>query len=298
MNTVYRIMFLFFLLSLLQEKGTCQQAEDSTKLYQLKAMDGNEYLGILQVEDSSGVSIKTAKLGLLFFPRSEIKSLVKIEPKRLINGKVWFENPQSSRYLWAPNGYGLHKGEGYYQNIWVLYNQFSYGITDNFSIGAGVLPLFFFSSDVTPIWIIPKFSIPVVRDKFNVGVGILAARLVGQNTGLGIVYGTGTLGNRDRNISLGMGYGYIDGSLAKLPMWNLSFMYRVGMKGYLVSENYLFTGNNYSLALLSFGGRVFIKVVGLDFGLVLPRSGNIKTFIAIPWFGFTVPFGKKSPTSH
>jgi hypothetical protein len=47
------------------------------------------------------------------------------------------------------------------------------------------------------------------------------------------------------------------------------------------------------LLLFSFGGRRIIKNTGLDFGLIIPSKtgGNL---VAVPWLGFTVPFGKKA----
>jgi hypothetical protein len=193
---------------------------------------------------------------------------------------------------------GLRKGEGYFQNVWVLWNQASIGVTDYFSIGAGLVPVFLFGSSMTPVWIVPKFSIPVVKDQFNLGVGAIAGRMMGEGGNFGILYGTGTLGNRNKNISFGMGYGFVDGELAKKPMMNLSFMYRTGVKGYFVSENYYFHGSIRDLVLLSFGGRVITKTVGLDFGLIIPIQNNLNTAIAIPWLGITVPFGRKVTQYH
>jgi len=58
---------------------------------------------------------------------------------------------------------GLHKGEGYYQNIWVFWNQASFGVTENFSLGFGIIPLFLFGGEAgqySPIWVVPKLSYP------------------------------------------------------------------------------------------------------------------------------------------
>jgi hypothetical protein len=63
----------------------------------------------------------------------------------------------------------------------VLFNQGGYGVTNYFSIGAGILPVFLFGGGATPVWITPKFSIPVVIDKFNVGAGALAGTVLGES---------------------------------------------------------------------------------------------------------------------
>jgi len=43
------------------------------------------------------------------------------------------------------------------------------------------------------------------------------------------------------------------------------------------------------------GGRRIIKHMGLDFGAVIPLGGDIGSFVAVPWLGLTIPFGKKDP---
>lgn len=175
----------------------------------------------------------------------------------------------------------------------MLWNQASVGVTDYFSIGAGLIPLFFFGGTATPVWIVPKFSIPVVKDKFNIGAGVLAGTLLGEsNTGFGIVYGLGTVGNRNNNLTLGFGYGYAGGQWASRPLFTLSGMVRVGPRGYLMSENYFIGLGSTNLALLSLGARTIIKKAGIDYGLFFPASSDIGAFIAIPWLGFTLPFGK------
>jgi hypothetical protein len=268
-----------------------QSQTDSTSLMRVLMNDGNEFIGHLVSQDSFRLILKTDKLGDLTFSKKDITKITPINPKNLKNGQYWFENPQSARYLWSPNGYGLKKGEGYYQNIWVLFNQVSYGVTDYFSIGAGIVPLFLFGEGATPFWITPKLSIPVVKDKFNVGAGALLGTVLGESgTGFGLLYGLTTAGSRDHNITLGVGYGVSGSGWAKSPLISLSALVRTGARGYLLTENYYINMDGETLVLLSAGFRWVIRKAGLDFGLIMPVTQDI-TFIAIPWLGVTIPFG-------
>ena len=254
--------------------------------------DGNEFIGHIVSQDTSILVLQTDKLGILTFNKSDIVRITPIKPESLKEGQYWFENPQSARYLWSPNGYGLKKGEGYYQNIWVLFNQVSYGLTINFSIGAGIVPIFLFGGGATPVWITPKFSIPVVKDKFNLGAGALVGTVLGESeTGFGLLYGLATAGSRDMNVSLGIGYGVTGSGWGKSPLITLSGMARTGARGYLITENYYMNIDGDAIVLLSAGFRWVIKKAGLDFGLVIPREEGL-SFIAIPWLGVTIPFGK------
>jgi hypothetical protein len=258
-------------------------------LESIETLDGNEFLGEVLKEDARSVTINTRKYGEITLSKSEIKSRNKVEVQQIKKGKYWFPNPQSTRYFWSPNGYGLKKGEGYYQNIWVLWNQFSYGITDNISIGGGIIPVFLFGGP-TPVFATLKFSIPVVKEKFNVGGGAIAGYVLGEEgAGLGIVYGLATLGSHDANVTFGMGYGFAGGEWAQAPLININGMFRVSSRGYFITENYIVSVDGETIVVLTLGGRSIIKKAALDYGLVIPVSEGIP--FAFPWLGFTIPFG-------
>lgn len=270
------------------------QEQDSTKVFRIETSDGNEYVGRIIEQKQDQIKIATEKIGLITVRLADVVKIEEVKVSQLKGNVYWFENPQSTRYLWSPNGFGLKKGEGYYQNIWVLFNHFAVGVSDNFSIGAGIVPLFLFAGAPTPAWITPKFSIPVRKDKVSIGAGGLIGGVLGEaDTGFGVLYGTLTLGNRDKNLSLGLGYGYSGGDWANYPTISMSGMVRTGPRGYFLTENYYF-GGGANFLMLSFGGRRIIKKTGLDFGLVIP-SDTGGSLVAIPWLGFSVPFGAKTP---
>jgi len=270
--------------------SSAQNSQDST-LYRIETNDGNEYIGRILEQSDDKIRIKTEKLGELSISRLEIKKQVQISPTNIKDGNYWFDNPQSTRYFWAPNGYSLKKDEGYYQNVWILFNQAVYGLTDNFSVGVGVMPLFLFAGASTPAWITAKFSIPVVENKLNIGAGALMGTVIGEsNTGFGILYGITTFGSKDKNLNIGLGWGYAGGKIASNPTINISGMIRTGPKGYFITENYFIGTPENFIVLMSLGGRRIIKHIGLDYGAFIPLGGDIDRFVAIPWLGFTIPF--------
>ncbi len=268
------------------------QTTNDTTLVNIETIDGNEFIGQIVSEDSLKIVLKTEKLGEISIFRSDIKRQEILEVQQIKEGKYWFPNPQSTRYFWSPNGYGLKKGEGYYQNIWVLWNQFAYGLSDNFSIGGGIIPLFLFGGTPTPVFITAKFSIPVVENKFNLGAGAIAGTVLGEEeTGFGILYGISTFGTPDNNVTFGLGYGFAGGEWASSPMININGMFRISSRGYFITENYYINAGGENVVLITLGGRRIIKKAALDYGLVFPIA-DIGQFVAIPWLGFTVPFGK------
>lgn len=270
-----------------------QTSQDSIKI-RIETVDGNEFIGVIQEQTTEKIRIKTDKLGVITIPANEVKRITPVTQVLAKDGTYWLDNPQSTRYLWAPNGYSLKKGEGYYQNIWILFNQAVYGITDHFSAGIGVMPLFLFGGTATPAWITAKYSVPVVKDKVNLGAGALMGTVIGEESAtFGILYGITTFGSRDKNLNIGLGWGFADGEMARNPTVNISAMIRTGAKGYFLTENYFIGTTDNFVVLMSLGGRRIIKNVGLDFGAMIPLAADLDEFVAIPWLGLSIPFGTK-----
>jgi hypothetical protein len=277
---------------------TCSaQTKSESKIYHIETVDGNSYNGEILTSDSTKILFKAEKLGEITVYRTYIKKMTPLKYFQVKNNKYWLENPQSTRYFISPNGYGLKGGEGYYQNIWVMMNSVAIGLNDYISVGGGVIPLFLIAGGPTPLWGTIKVSIPVTKDKFNLGAGVLAGGVISgsefdNSASYGIFYGTATFGSRDNNLSLGAGYAFTNESHTSSPIINFDGMIRIGPHGYLISENYLFTDVTPFSMLLSVGGRSIFNSGGLDYGLVFPVGMDTGLF-AIPWLGITIPIGKR-----
>lgn len=293
-----RLAFLLVSLFLFSFITNAQTGQDSIKS-QVETIDGNEYIGVILNQSTESIRLKTEILGEINIPRSEIKRITPLFTTKSKDGKYWLDNPQATRYFWAPNAYNLKSGEGYYQNVWVLFNQAVVGLTDYFSAGVGVVPLFLFEGAPTPVWVTAKFSIPVVENKVNLGAGALLSTVIGEETdaSFGILYGISTFGSKDQNLNIGLGWGFADGEMAKNPTLNISGMVRTGARGYFITENYLIGTPDETVVVSMIGGRRIIKRVGLDYGVVIPFASDMDGFIAIPWLGLTIPFGQASSST-
>jgi len=267
-----------------------QNQQDSIKS-RIETNDGNEYIGIIEEQNAEKLRLKTDKLGVITILTSDIKKISLVSQSLAKDGTYWLDNPQATRYFWSPNSYSLKKGEGYYQNVWILGNQAIYGFTNHFSAGIGMIPLFLFAGSPTPVWITLKYSVPVVKDKVNLSAGALLGTVLGEETGaIGILYGMSTFGSKDKNLSIGAGWAFADGEMAHIPTFNISGMVRTGPKGYFLTESYFIGTTDSFLSIISMGGRRIIKHTGLDFGGFIPIGSDVDSFIIIPWLGFTMPF--------
>jgi len=255
--------------------------------------DGNEFVGHILSETQRTIEFKTAAVGIVTLQKGQIKRREKILSDKSTNGLLWTENRMAYRYFIRNSGYNLKQGEVIYQNAWLLVNNFDIGITDNFSLGLGAVPLFLFRGiTTTPIWLTPRFTIPVEADKVNLGVGALVGTTFGNdfdNISFGFGFGNVTLGDRNKNITMGIGYGFADGEFANRPTFNLSGMLRTGKRGYVISENYIIATGFETIAVLSLGGRFTGRRVTFDYGgYYVP---NVGTFAIAPWLSVSIPFG-------
>ncbi len=266
-----------------------EQTKDS--LWRVVTSDGFDFVGTINNYETDAINLKTEKFGDIRILKESISSINLVDASQIVKGDVWFENPQASRYFYTPNGYGLKNGEGYSQNVWVLFNQVSYGFSDKFTMGVGTIPVFLLGADLFPFWITPKFSFPVVEDKINIGAGVFAGAILGDETVFALPYGTVTIGDRNKNLNIGGGYLAANGD--GVGMFTASTMIRINKKSYFLSENFLLVNDSDAMLLISAGLRTVWPRVSLDYGLFLPIDEGINRLIAIPWVGFVVPFNRK-----
>lgn len=211
----------------------------------------------------------------------------------------WYNRPETSHYLFAPTAYGPLAGEGSYQNGMVLMNRLEVGFTKNISVSGGLLPVVIFEEFGMPLWLTPKVSVPLIKDKLNVAAGAMMATIVGVDAEdpssgfLGVGYSVATYGTRDRNISLGAGLGFSDGAFNENPLMMASGTWRFNKLFALLSENYFKIVTDNPSLLLSGGGRVYGKKLAFDFALVTPIDLERNTIVVIPWFSINVPFYNK-----
>ena len=265
---------------------------DTTKTYIIELHDGSRFIGNFLQKDSISIVIKTSSIPKIEIPIQKIKSIEKVDPLNLKNGIYWFPNPNATRYLFSPSAFTLKKGEGYYQNTYLLLNSFNVGITDHISIGGGLEILSTFGEGDPIFFITPKVGFNVV-DKFNIGGGVLYASTPsfgsGNRSSLGIVFGIGTYGSIDHNITGGLGWGFVEGEFESRPIITVSGMTRISKKTALVTENWFIPTDNY-YGIISYGIRFFGEKLAVDLAFINNSDIAEIIFIGIPYVDFVVKF--------
>lgn len=255
-------------------------ASDSTT-YQITTKDGNTYFGTIVDRNEENVVLATTTIGVITVPIDQIKEIKEIVGS-ITDSRNWPYNFQTANYFASASAYGLKKGEGFYQNTWIFFNNFSYGVTDNFSIGAGVLATFFFAAEA-PVWLTARLTTPIEKDKLNVGVGGVYGSLDGDT--FGFLYGMSTIGPRDTNFTIGAGSGFVNGDFSDLFM-TFAGSLRATRNFYLLLDGYAIENSLFAFI----GGRSMLGRASLEYGLLTSSEFSIA---GIPILGITLPLHKK-----
>lgn len=201
-------------------------------LITINLTDGSVYNRKLIQINAQNIEIADTNNKIIGIPRFMIQN---IEHKAL--DRYSTQNPNSTRYFFAPSAIPLKKGEGYYQNAYLLANSVNYGFSRNFTLGGGVIiPILFYAT--------PKFGFQVA-EKICVGGGAIVATTIIPNAIIsgGIPFGVFTFGNSETNITLGTGYGLLwdESSFesTNYPITTLNGMVRLSNSIQLVVENWI-----------------------------------------------------------
>jgi len=274
---------------------------DSTS-YMIELTDGTSIIGKLVYIDDNELKLTTESFGKVTILRNRIEKMIALDEKNFVSGKYWFKNPHATRYYMGPSAYTLESGEGYYQNIYLIFQSFNVGVTDYLSIGGGFELLTLFMSDGPgPMYFLtPKVGFEVAEN-VNLGAGVLYASIPdggdddedAGRTGVGVVYGISTFGNLDQNFTAGLGWAYSGSTMDNKPIITLSAMLRSGRRGSFVTENWIIpNGNNYEF-VVSYGWRFFGEQISVDLGFINHKEIIREIPIGIPYVSFVVKFGQK-----
>lgn len=275
------------------------QATETGNTYSFVMSSGQTYRGVVTAQNEHEITVKTSN-GSVKLISANITDFMGGTPQ---TAEEDFDH--ASRYVFAPSAVPLRKGEGYYQNMMVLVNGVQYGITDQFSLGAGVVaPVGFFAT--------AKYGKQVGRNVHVAAGGMFISSMYGLNLGLGCGFGSFTFGNRRTNTTVTLGYGAMTNGdsweMTKRPIINISGVVKVTEGLSLITENYFFPVKDrfrynapadaevtYSYRpQLSAGFRLAKGPHAFDFAATNIGSMEHGNLFIIPWFSYTFHFKRKS----
>jgi hypothetical protein len=211
----------------------------------IETTNNASYFGFIIRVNAKTLVIKSPLIGTCEIQSNTISRITLSGTYVNRNGRNWFSNPNATRYFFAPSAIPLRKKEGYFQNAYLLANSVNVGVTNNITLGGGVVIPFLF-------YVTPKISRQVYKNLY-LGAGILftQAFITDLNLSAGIGYGLVTVGNHEHNATLGCGYGFskIDSTYkaTKMPIVTLNGMTRIGKRLSVVTENWLMPRASYKV---------------------------------------------------
>jgi hypothetical protein len=269
-----------------QATGPSLAVSSDTSMRQLiKLRDGSSVLG--RITQSWGDSARVESMaGVLTLRRANVASVKLVPASSIHDGVYWADDPNATRLFFGPTGRMLKKGEGYLANHWLFFMDGYAGISDRFTLG-GAMTLVpsdnFLKNNV--YFISPKVAI-TQSENFNTAAGVWVGAApfsdaVGSVNSFGIAYGVATWGGPDGAVTLGGGYGFAEGKMARNPMAMFGATKRLSRRISLVTENWLFP--NVEEPLVSAGIRTLGENVSWDLGLVTVLGTSSTIFV--PWIG-------------
>jgi len=162
-----------------QAPNTATPLTDTTK-YIVTKNDGNEFVGYILSDDGREVLIETQMLGKVFIPKSDIKSIRKLDYSEDVqkDGEVNSPGVFTTRYQFTTNCFPIKKGENY--AMVNLYGpEVHFAVHKDFSVG--VMSTWIGS----PIALALKYTRGTANPKINYGVGALLGTSGYLNSGRG-----------------------------------------------------------------------------------------------------------------
>ncbi len=278
---------------------TKPEKKTETKQVHIEMTDGNFVDGKLIARRGDTVVVESPTLGTLNLDIKNIKNIDALTTQNFKGGKYWFDNIHAPHGFVAPTGFNFRKGESYYGNVFLFFSQVGYGFTDNFSISGGteLISLLGGIFDEDSSWpaffyLNPKFSFKADKS-ITIGAGMfLLFSRESSSSMIPFPYAVATFGNRDNNLSLGLGAGLSNGTTGRVV--TLSAQGRLTRGFGLMSENYFLGDFNVGTTGFRFMNPGIAFNVGLMYAFDSGGNGfDGETFAPIPFLGLSVPFKVK-----
>jgi hypothetical protein len=262
-------------------------AQDSTitGLTYIELKDGSTFSGYVIEENEETLKIRTLSDIEIEIPKVQVikRSIISGE---IMEGELWYEDPNTTRMFFAPTGRGLKAGQGYFSVYEIFFPFIAVGITDWLAISGGMslVP----GAEDQILYIAPKIT-PVSTGSFDLSAGVLFVKPPNADEGGGIAYGVGTFGSSKTSLTFGVGFGFSGGDFADKPILVVGADVRVSRSVKFVTENWIMIDEG---SLISFGLRFFGTSIAGDFGLVYSTENGGDGFPFLPWLGFAYNFGE------
>jgi hypothetical protein len=264
---------------------------DTSVIHVVKLRDGSTVVGRITAVTTDSIRLRLNE-GEVSLARSGVSEVRQVPAALMRNGQYWFENPHSTRLLFSSTAFPLEKGTGYYGNTWLFIHTFATGLTDRFTLGGGATTIPGLALKDNVFMLLPKYTL-ISRPRAQFALGALVGFLPFSDdfdddaSSAGLIYGVGTFGNRESNVSIGAAWGYANDEVTSRPGIMVGGQGRVSRRVSLISENWFFSFDGETEGAVSYGLRFLGENISADLAWFTPLgTGNF----GFPWLGFAFKF--------
>ncbi len=259
----------------------------SEEVYEIRLTDGSTLFARVSSVNGDAVVLTTAGGIRVEIGRAQIASLAPAEGE-VVGGEYWRADPNVSRLFFTQTGRALEQGRAYFGTYFIILPFVAVGVTDWLTIGGGA-PITLGVAE--PLYFTPKIRV-IGTESAAVSVGTLHFWLPDDDfddTNVGVAYGMGTFGSRDRAVTLGVGFGYAGDDFDGQPVGMIGGELRVGSRVKLLTENYFLPGE--TSAAFGFGLRFIGERLSADVGIG-GAAGDGDVGCCIPLLNISYVFGQ------
>ena len=288
MGNYYNILTAFCLCLIFSSPlhGQIEPKHDSVAVW-IRTIDGNEYQGILEIQNSRELIIRTNNLGVVTIPMTHVRKIRQIDLKDLNSKFPSKSSAYDGRYYVGSSAMTMQKSEGYYHNSMILFNRLEYGITDWWTVGAETG---FLDGNAPSAGLTTRLQIPLGTEFFHLGAKGFFGVSMDDGPGINQVLGLAPFGPADRNVTVGLGYVFRNGEVSDGSTFQVSGDFRIRRRGALVFDVNLYEAGTEGLNFYMLGGRHHFRRVGLDYAVAVVHERYWGLAFPFPWIGLTIPF--------
>ena len=258
-----------------------------------KTTDYKSYIGIIEMEYSDSIMIKTYKGDNYTFANSNILITFPFTG-RIKNGRLQKRDPNSSFYLFSPSAFAIENGKLYCRDFCLFYPSLNYGLANIFSTQAG---LFWYPGmDYKSVPFVGNLKITAFETNiFSFAAGITYVNLPSIQKekifSTGFAFVTGTFGNHYNHVSVSAGLGYIQKELEwereDKPIIVAAGNLRILNSVSFVTENWFFPDEKIEDSLVSMALRFFGRQIAVDLGATFTVNSIQAKVAPIPVINIT-----------
>lgn len=262
-------------------------------IVEVRLKDGQTLIGNLITENDSTIELKLRSGSRISLQKSGIDRISEIKHTGFDSrGRVLFEDPNQTRYLFSPSAMMLRQGEMKFSQKELLWSSFSIGATKflSFEIGSAIPMWFIEEGDGINLLFAAKAGGQVGRLVHLAG-GILTFAFPVSPLVFGLPFGSVTIGNTDYHGTFTASAPFAatdeEFEIGDFFWFALSGNARLSAHVALVSENWIFRFTDEWFDDTELILNLAVRFIGRRFSADVGMFFNSEFFMPLPWLGFT-----------